>query len=204
MATEPPSPRERLLERLRDRTRAMLADIPQRQAADVYAVAFELLEAEEELSPPHIALSWNTSEKLALVDRAAGGQLYLNSRWNLGTWATSGMDIEDDEIRGLAEAALRDCGTVGAGPLPDFDSDEATVIVIAIHDQAARFLGDLARTLHAEDVLAQTLGHEVLVLCHTVSDSEPWTRLTLDANPPQLHGDFLDFHEQHGVHDETF
>lgn len=204
MAAEHSGSRERLLERLRDRTRAMLADIPEVQAADVYALGFELLEDEEELSAPHIALSWNTAEQLVSVDQAAGGRLYLNSRWNLGTWVASGIEIEDDELRSLADAALQECGILGSDPLPDLDSDEATLMVIAIHDQAARFLADLTRTLHAEDVLVQTLGHEVLVLCHTGSDSEPWTRLTLDANPPELYGDFLAFHEQDGVHDETF
>jgi hypothetical protein len=62
----------------------------------------------------------------------------------------------------------------------------------------------ISRALHERATLERVLGRDVLVVCHTGSDSEPWTRLTLDANPPELYGDFLDFHEAEGVHDETF
>lgn len=72
-----------------------------------------------------MTLSWNTAEQLTSVDQAAGGRLYLDSRWNLGTWVASGIDIEDDEIRSLADAALHECGILGAGSLPDLDSDDA-------------------------------------------------------------------------------
>jgi hypothetical protein len=187
----PEPARDRLLELLAERVRVALAGV---DAPDVYAIEVALLDAGG-ARPPDAELSWNTEAHLA-----RGSDL---NRWNSGSWARSGVPLSDDESRRLAVEALAGCG-IAVDPPPEEFSDAAAELKIAIHDAAARCLGDLARRLHAEGVLTATLGHDTLVLCHTGSDHDPWTRLTLDANPPELHGDFVAFHETEGVQDETF
>jgi hypothetical protein len=180
--------------RLADRLATLGQDEP-----GVYALGLRVDVDDELEAPPLLQLAWNTQAKFDAVDRAARGHLRLDSRWNTGTWLNPGQSIDAPDP--LIEQALTECG-LGA-PQPDPFSDEGGERRVAVRRAAGRFIADVTRALHDRGVITRAIGHDVIVLCHTGSDSDPWTQLTLDANPPQLHGDFRDFHDAEGVHDET-
>jgi hypothetical protein len=193
--------RAELLELTVGRIAHELSALAQETAGDVYAIGL-LTDVDDELArPPLLELAWNTQAKFVEVERAAGGRLRLNSRWNTGTWLNQGGRIDND-LGAPIERALTECG-LGA-PQPDPFSDEGGERRVAQREAAGRFIADVSRALHDRGVIERAIGHDVIVLCQTGSDSDPWTRLTLDANPPELHGDFREFHEQEGTQDETF
>ncbi|MEU9046180.1 MULTISPECIES: hypothetical protein [unclassified Kitasatospora] len=174
-------------------TRA-ISSIPAAEAADIYVLSFFVDNERDDPRQPTLTIGFNTEAQFRRSIANASDE--AEARWNYAFWLQNELTVIGDLTRDPDGAAARHRWIADLGLWyddPAHPDDWMTTVgptAALIEANFNQTCVQLARDLHDEGVIENTIGRPVPVILHELEYYEAIARRTEAANPPGLADDF--------------
>ncbi|MFF3699525.1 hypothetical protein [Streptomyces sp. NPDC002221] len=172
-----------------------LSSIPAGEAEDIYVIWFFIDNERDDPRKPTLTIGYNTEAQFrhTIVDASDEAE----ARWNYAFWLQNELTVIGDLTRDPDGAAARHQWISELGLWYDEEPTRPEDWMTTVGPTAAlieanfhRACVQLARHLHDDGVIENTIGKPVPVILHELEYYEGIARRTEAANPPELADDF--------------
>lgn len=176
---------------------AMIQEIPDDIAQDIYALSFWLTNEDDDYRYPTLILGYNTLTNFQAEKGEATDD--LEYKWNFAYWLVDDMGKIGGEDDKLLSNWFEQTPYFNSQEQEDLseESDEVFAEIVEKGEQfQAEFIQiviEIAQQLFTEKVLEQKFGKNIPIIIHDLEYYAEPINWTSSANPPELIKEFLTF-----------
>ncbi|MEU4235167.1 hypothetical protein AB0F17_63795 [Nonomuraea sp. NPDC026600] len=176
-----------------------LAEFPEESGPEIYTVTFRIDSVDQDPRFPYLAIGYNTETEVARLLAEPSSPEAWEARWSYAYFPPSGLEgrriVGHHPEHDPAGAELHRREAVAQGlwyededGLSEQQQDERGE---RLDEQFHELCVDLARQLHADGQIAETLGRPLPVVLYDMFNPDEMFALTRVANPAELVTEFL-------------
>ncbi|HUR03328.1 MAG TPA: hypothetical protein VM347_12360 [Nonomuraea sp.] len=176
-----------------------LAEFPEESGAEIYTVTFRIDSVDQDPRFPYLAIGYNTETEVARLLAEPSSPEAWEARWNYAYFPPSGLEgrriVGHHPEHDPAGAELHRREAVAQGlwyededGLSEQEQDERGE---RLDEQFHELCVDLARQLHTDGRIVETLGRPLPVVLYDMFNPDEMFALTRAANPAELVTEFL-------------
>ena len=184
------------MERVAVRT---LAEFSEESGAEIYTVTFRIDSVDQDPRFPYLAIGYNTETEVARLLAEPSSLEAWEARWSYAYFPPSGLEgcriVGHDLEHDPAGAELHRREAVAQGLWYDdedgLSAQEQDERGERLDEQFHELCVDLARQLHADGRIVETLGRPLPVVLYDMFNPDEMFAMTRAANPAELVAEFL-------------
>jgi len=177
---------------LHARVRGAIEGLPDKGAADVYALSFCIYAVEDDPRRQVLDFSYNNLARVraSLKNTASPAE----AKWNFAFWLQNQIEVvggdDDPAAVELRDEWLDSAGLNYTDEDVDFDFDRTLVLDTKFEDEFWRMFARVSRRLHDDGTIASKFGRPIPIIIHNLEYYQKVLEITQLANPKGLTDEF--------------
>jgi hypothetical protein len=177
---------------LHARVRGAIEGLPDKGAADVYALSFWVYADEDDPRRQVLDFSYNNAARLKASLKKTSSA--AEAKWNFAFWLQNQIEVvggdDDPAAVELRDEWLEAAGLNYTDENEESDFDRTLELDTKIENEFRRMCARVSRRLHEDGTIASKFGRPIPIIIHNLEYDKQVVKITQRANPDGLTDEF--------------